>query len=360
MSGGVDSSVAAAILKNQGYEVIGVFMQFWFPQGVIYGENRCCSLESYQDARAVADVLDIKLYKLNFGNDFKKLIVDKFLSEYKNGRTPNPCVACNKFIKFDLLLKKARIMFDADYLATGHYVRVEREILNSKFEIRNKFKIQNLKFKLLRGKDINKDQSYFLYNLNQKSLKYLLFPVGDYTKDRVRELAKKYKLPVHNRPDSQEICFVGNSHYDFLKKYLKLKPGNIVDGDGNQLGKHQGLPFYTLGQRSGIGLSGGPWYVTGFNNLKNTLEVTKDQKYSGIYQRELKCHKVNWIMGEPKFPLQCQAQIRYQSKSYSCVVKKDKAGLKVEFGRPQRAIMAGQSIVFYNNNDKVLGGGIIC
>ncbi|MFA4871595.1 MAG: tRNA 2-thiouridine(34) synthase MnmA [Patescibacteria group bacterium] len=392
MSGGVDSSVAAALLKEQGYEVVGVFMQFWFPTGKIYGENRCCSLESFNEAKWVADILDIPFHKLNFGPAFKKIIVDEFLKEYGRGKTPNPCVACNKFIKFDLLLKKVRTIFSADYLATGHYVRLLAE--NPKSQILNPKQIQNPKLKLLRGKDENKDQSYFLYNLGQSQLKYLLFPVGDYEKSEVRKLAKKFKLPVHDKKDSQEICFVGESHYDFLKRYLKLKPGKIIIyspifykgrphikppplykgrvGEGSVLGTHQGLPLYTLGQRSGIGLSGGPWYVCGFDRKKNLLIVTKNQNNSAIYQKEFFCHNINWIGKKPKFPLKCKVQIRYHGRAANCIIlspcqrgtsrRQVGAGggrfLTVKFKKSQRAIMPGQSAVFYNG-DEVLGGGII-
>ncbi|MBI5765616.1 tRNA 2-thiouridine(34) synthase MnmA [Candidatus Falkowbacteria bacterium] len=379
MSGGVDSSVAAAVLKEQSYEVVGVFMQFWFPTGEIYGENRCCSLKSFNEAKQVADILDIPLHKLNFGVPFKKIIVDEFLKEYGRGKTPNPCVACNKFIKFDLLLKKARTIFGADYLATGHYVRLLAE--NPKSQILNPKQIQNPKFKIIRAKDKNKDQSYFLYNLGQSQLKYLLFPVGDYEKSEVRKLAKKFKLPVHDKKDSQEICFVGESHYDFLKKYLKLKPGKIITyfppplykerphinppplykgrvGEGSVLGTHQGLPLYTIGQRSGIGLSGGPWYVCGFDRKKNLLIVTKNQKNSAIYQKEFFCYNINWIGKKPKFPLKCKVQIRYHGQAANCEINKVGNGLRVRFNHKQRAIMSGQSAVFYKKNE-LLGGGII-
>jgi tRNA-uridine 2-sulfurtransferase len=343
MSGGVDSSVAAALLLKQGYDVVGVFMQFWFPKGVIYGENRCCSLESFNHAKEVADILGIKIHKINFGKEFKSKIVDEFIKDYSLLKTPNPCIACNKFIKFDLLLKKALTIFDADYLATGHYIEVEKS---------------GGKYNLVRGKDKNKDQSYFLYNLKQDNLKHVLFPVGEYNKDKIRKLAKKFNLPVHDKKDSQEICFVGDSHYEFLKKFLKLKSGKIVDESGKELGKHEGLSLYTLGQRSGIGLSGGPWYVSGINKKNNTLVVTKDQKKSDIYNKILTCHKLSWTDKEPKLPLKCLAQIRYRSKPSSCIVKKKGSGLEVEFKDTQRAISPGQSVVFYKGK-KVLGGGII-
>ncbi|OGY44574.1 MAG: tRNA 2-thiouridine(34) synthase MnmA [Candidatus Buchananbacteria bacterium RIFCSPHIGHO2_02_FULL_40_13] len=363
MSGGVDSAVAAALLKKQGYEVIGVFMQFWFPTGVIYGENRCCSLESFNLAKETADILGLKIHKLNFGRQFKEKIVDEFLSDYAQFQTPNPCVACNKFIKFDLLLKNVLTVFEADYLATGHYVIVKK----TRKQENKKTKIQ---YNLLKAKDKNKDQSYFLYNLRQDQLKHLLFPLGKYRKEEVRQLAKKFKLPVANRADSQEICFVGHNHYDFLKRYLKLKPGKIValkkspsvqGGDEERwevLGQHQGLPLYTIGQRSGLGLSGGPWYVASLNKNKNLLIVTQDQNKSKIFSKSLKCYKISWVSGEPKFPLKCQAQIRYRGQVEKCLVRKKNNILTVEFSKFQRAIAPGQSVVFYAG-DEVLGGGVI-
>jgi len=354
MSGGVDSSVAAALLKKEGYDVIGVFMQFWFPKGEEYGENRCCSLESWNEAKEVATILSIPIHKLNVGKEFKSTVVDEFLKSYQAGRTPNPCVNCNKFIKFDLLWKKVRAVWDVDYLATGHYSRLKPEFSISNFQFSNKRTIT----KLLRGKDSNKDQSYFLYNLNQKVLPHLLFPVGEYAKPEVRRLAKRFGLPVHNKRDSQEICFVGRSHYDFLKRYLKLKSGDIVDLAGKKLGQHQGLSLYTIGQRTGLGLAGGPWYVSGFDRRKNQLIVTRDQKNSAIFCKELVAKKLNWIGEAPKLPLKCQCQIRYRSKAVLCTVSKLKAGVKVTFSRKQRAIAPGQSVVFYKGQE-VLGGGVI-
>lgn len=352
MSGGVDSSVAAALLKKQGYDVIGVFMQFWFPAGETYGENRCCSLKSWQEAQQVAKIIGIPIYKVNFGKEFKKAIVDDFLRQYNDGKTPNPCVACNKFIKFELLLKYARTVFDADYLATGHYISIKN------YELRIKDKIST-SYKLFRAKDINKDQTYFLYNLKQSQLKHLLFPLGDYDKEQVRMLAKKMKLPVYAKKDSQEICFVGRSHYDFLRKYLKLRPGKIIDSETKKvLGRHRGLPLYTMGQRSGIGLSGGPWYVAGFDRKKNNLSVTKNPDKSELSKASLVCHRVNWLGGVPKFPLSCQAQIRYHGRPATCQVKKIGQKYSVKFRVGQRAVMPGQSVVFYKG-DELLGGGII-
>lgn len=355
MSGGVDSSVAAALLKEQGYDVVGVFMQFWFPSGEKYGENRCCSLESYHQAREVAEVLDIKLHKLNFGREFKKEIVDEFILGYASGRTPNPCVRCNKFIKFGLLWDKARAIWNADYLATGHYARIVQKRIGARSSDAN----NPDKLKLLRGKDKNKDQTYFLYGIDRKILPHLLFPLGDYTKSQVRKMAKDLLLPVYDKKDSQEVCFVGNSVSDFLKKYLKLTGGPIVEaGTKKVLGKHRGLPLYTLGQRSGIGLSGGPWYVSGFDRRKNILLVTRNSSGKELASKYLYCQKVNWLNKPDKFPLVCRAQIRYQAKPAKCIISRVGSKLKVEFSAGQRAVMPGQSVVFYQG-DELLGGGVI-
>lgn len=344
MSGGVDSSVAAVLLKKQGYEVIGVFMQFWYPAGETYGENRCCSLESYYEALTVAKFLGIPLYKVNFGKEFKQQIVDEFLNEYKAGHTPNPCVACNKFIKFDLLLKYTQTVFGADYLATGHYVKLKKN--------------QSGQLELARPKDKTKDQTYFLYNLKPVQLKHLLFPLADYQKSEVRQLAKKLKLAVHAKPDSQEVCFVGSSHNDFLRRYLKPKAGKIIDESGKVLGEHQGLVFYTLGQRTGLGLAGGPWYVIGFKRKQNQLVVSKNSDHADLLKRQVFFKSANWLIDSPQWPLACQAQIRYRSKPTACTIKKINSRLVAEFKQPSQATMAGQSVVFYDQ-DRLLGGGII-
>ena len=244
MSGGVDSSVAAALLKRVGFNVTGVFMKL----------NDFSSVAERR-ARKVAKILKIPFYVFNFEKEFKKKIVDCFLKEYKKGRTPNPCVVCNKEIKFGLLVGKA-MGLGADFVATGHYARVK------KIEGRK----QKIEYKLLKGKDKGKDQSYFLWQLNQKQLKHVLFPVGDYTKSEVRKLAKRFKLPVLEASESMEICFIQTTINDFLKKHLKERPGSVVEqvhyGVRRIIGKHRGLWFYTIGQRKGIGLSGGPWYVS--------------------------------------------------------------------------------------------------
>ncbi len=343
MSGGVDSSVAAALLKKQGFEIIGIFMQFWFPSGEKYGENRCCNLESWNEASKVAKILDFPIYKVNFGRQFKKTIVDEFIREYSAGNTPNPCVSCNKFIKFDLLFKQIKTVFKTEFLATGHYIKIKKE--------------KGL-ISLYRPKDKNKDQTYFLYNLNQEKLKHLIFPLGNLTKKEVREIASKYKLPVHDKKDSQEVCFVGTSHNQFLQKYLNPKPGEIINEKGKVLGEHKGFSLYTIGQRSGIGISGGPWYVCDIDKKNNRITVTKDQRQSGIYKDSLLCNKANWISKEPAFPLNCLAQIRYRSNASNCNVTKKDKNISVLFKTKQRGIMPGQSIVFYRNN-KLLGGAII-
>lgn len=367
MSGGVDSSVAAALLKKQGYDVIGVFMRFWAESGDGWrgssrqvniqkdankyaGINKCCSFEAYSDARQVANKIGIPLYTLNLKVPFKKWVVNYFLKEYHAGRTPNPCVECNRFIKFGELLKRARAM-GADYIATGHYARL-REIKNQKSKIKN--------YLLLKGVDKEKDQSYFLYTLTQDKLKHILFPIGEYTKSQVRQMAKKWGLPVYAKSESQEVCFVGTRLQDFLKRWLEIKSGKIVELEtGKVLGRHGGLPFYTIGQRKGLGLSGGPWYVVRIDTKRNALYVSRDEKK--LLSKELTAEKVNWISGKPpKLPFRATARIRYKHKETLCTLKRGryKNVYKVIFDKSQRAVTPGQSVVFYRG-EEVLGGGII-
>jgi len=355
MSGGLDSSVAAALLKRAGFDVIGVFMKFWAEpdkNDLIGSKNRCCSPEAELRARKVAKILKIPFYVFDFSKDFKKKIVDYFLKELKKGNTPNPCVVCNKEIKFGLLLEKA-LSLGTDFVATGHYAR---KIQSSKCKSQNdnsKCKI----FKLLKAKDKEKDQSYFLWMLNQNQLKRILFPIGDFRRKEVENLAKKFKLPVLRAKKSVEICFIKTTLDDFLRKYLKEKPGKIIDTQGKILGEHRGLWFYTIGQRKGIGFGGGPYWVLDKNVKENTLIVTKNEK--DLFKKELICKNVNWISGkEPKLPLKIQAKIRYKTSFAKAKVIKNKV-YKVIFEKPQRAITPGQSIVFYKGQE-VLGGGIIC
>ena len=359
MSGGVDSSVVAKILKNQGHEVVGIFLHFWKEGGDSNDfENKCCSAEALLDARRVADKIGIPLYTLNFAKIFKKSVVNNFLSEYKNGKTPNPCVRCNKLVKLGLLIKQAKKL-GFDFVASGHYVCLKQK---------------NKKFSMYAAKDKNKDQSYFLYTFNQKELAHLLFPLGDYTKIQVRQLAKKFKLPVAEKPESQEICFIPNKkHNEFLKRHLKLKPGLILSlarrparhmsgwGKGEVLGKHLGLPLYTIGQRKGIEIGGtGPYYAAKMDYKKNILYVVNNSNDKILYSNKLITKNVNWLSNdEPKLPLKCQAVIRYRHKPIKCIITKDgNNSFLVKFSKPQRAITSGQSVVFYKKNE-VLGGGII-
>ena len=351
MSGGIDSSVAAALLKKDSFDVIGVFMKFWKAPdkyGLTEGWNRCCSSESEARARKVAKILKIPFYVLNFEKDFKKRVVDYFLDENKKGLTPNPCVVCNKEVKFGLLLRKA-LKLKADYIATGHYARLGKNQTRQVYE-------------LYKGRDKEKDQSYFLWKLNQKQLKHILFPVGNLTRKEVEKLARKFKLPFSGVKKSQEICFIKTTIEDFLKRYLKTKPGHIVGANGKILGRHEGLCFYTIGQRKGIGFSGGPYYVLDKNLRKNLLTVTKNER--DLYKKELIVKNVNWIIcREPKLPLKAKVKIRYRHQPTSAIIVKDlkfkiKSYYKVILGTPQRAITPGQSVVFYKNQE-ILGGGTI-
>ena len=349
MSGGIDSSVAAALLKKggnlafapfggQGFDVTGVFMKL-YPGSLRGSEKR---------ARKVAKILGIPFYVLNFEKEFKRKVIDYFLEEYEKGRTPNPCVVCNKEIKFGLLLEKS-LGLGADFIETGHYVK------------KSKVKSQKSKviYKLLRGKDREKDQSYFLWQLTQKQLKHILFPIGNYTKKEVRNLAKKFKLPVLDVSESQEICFIQTTINDFLSRFLKSKPGKIVDSKGKVIGEHQGLWFYTIGQRKGLGLAGGPWYVLEKDLKRNILVVTKNEK--DLEKKELKAGNVNWISGAPpKLPLKVKAKIRYRHNLAMAEITRqlEDRNYIVRFAKPQRAITPGQSVVFYKG-EEILGGGII-
>ena len=343
MSGGVDSSVAAALLKSAGFDVIGVFMKFWSApkESRLQGEwNRCCSPEDENRARKVAKILKIPFYVFNFEKEFKKRVVDYFLEGYRKGTTPNPCVVCNKEIKFGLLLEKAKKM-EISFLATGHYARVQAQ-------------------KLLKAKDKEKDQTYFLWQLDQRKLKHILFPVGGYTKKQIKDLAKEFKLPVLDIQESQEVCFIKNTCNDFLLKHLKKNPGDIVNTKGKIIGKHNGLWFYTIGQRKGINISGKkPLYVLKKDIKKNILIVTESKK--DLESKELIVKDINWISGrEPKLPLKVMAKVRYRTCSSRAKIVKDikSKKYKVVFDKPQRAITSGQSIVFYKGVE-LLGGGII-
>jgi len=354
MSGGLDSSVAAALLKRAGFDVVGVFMKFWSEpekNGLVGAWNRCCSPEAEARARKVAKILKIPFYVFNFEKEFKRRIVDYFLDGYKKGLTPNPCVVCNKEIKFGLLLEKT-LALDADFVATGHYARTNL-YTNSTID-KNVYKTR-----LMKGKDKEKDQSYFLWMLNQEQLKRILFPIGNYTRQEVENLAKKFKLPVLKARKSVEICFIQTTINDFLRKYLKPNHGKIVDTKGKVIGEHQGLYFYTIGQRKGIGLAGGPYYVFDKVLKRNLLIVTKNKK--DLYKKELIALNVNWISGKiPKLPLRIKVKIRYRHTPALAKIAKilNSKFYILKFSRSQRAITPGQSVVFFKGQE-LLGGGII-
>lgn len=348
MSGGVDSSVAAYLLKGQGYEVLGIFMHFWAegPGKESDATNKCCSVASFNDARRVAQKLEIPLYTVNFDMPFKELVVDRFISGYQEGETPNPCVSCNKYIKFSLLWEKADAL-GAEYIATGHYSRIKEK---------------DGIFHLQRPKDKNKDQTYFLYNLNQKLLKHTLFPLADLTKPQVRALAKKIDLSTAEKPESQEICFIPEkNHNEFLKRHLRLTPGPIKTTDGLIVGEHQGLPLYTVGQRKGVEIGGvGPFYVARCDYDSNTLIVVRDGDDPHLFTKQFTVREMNWIGPVRKYPINAQAVIRYRHQPINCSIDEPVNGISsVKLEKSQRAITAGQSAVFYKGNE-VLGGGIIC
>jgi len=335
MSGGVDSSVAAALLKEKGYDVIGVTMQLWPDNGRSDG---CCSLSAVEDARRVAAQLKIPYYVLNFRDIFKKHVINNFISEYNRGRTPNPCVVCNERIKFDALLKKAKAL-GARYLATGHYARIVKERGG---------------YSLKKGRDPEKDQSYFLYPLSQKALSMTLFPLGDMTKSEVRDIARSLGLKVADKKESQEICFVEGSY----KGLFNPKEGDIVDRSGKLVGKHKGYQLYTVGQRRGLGISGEkPSYVVKIDPKRNKITVGNK---GDVYGDDLLAGKLNLFnTGLISRPITVKARIRYKSPAAEAkLMPLNKGKLRVMFKSPQFAITPGQSIVFYKGN-KVLGGGII-
>ncbi len=357
MSGGVDSSVAAYLLKKQGYDVIGVFMRFWAPDEVpgmplCAFENLCCSAEAKEAVEKTANKLKIPFHVLDLRKFFKKNIVNYFIDEYLSGRTPNPCVVCGQKIKFEALFQKARKIFEADYIATGHYCTIRA----------------NKTYKLLKGRDKNKDQSYFLYTATQKVLKHFLFPIGGYTKKEVRKIAKDNRLPSCARRESQEICFVPNANYrEFLKTQIyankkrrptRIKKGKIIDSKGNNIGTHNGIAFYTLGQRRGIGIvQKKPLYVVEIRPKDNVLVVGPEK---ALYKKELLAKNINWILGKaPKRGEKVKAKIRYQMGEQEVqVYPENRNTIRVVFKKPQRAITPGQSIVLYSK-DEVLGGGVI-
>lgn len=370
MSGGVDSSVAAALLKKRGFDVVGVFMKPWQLETVSsikypvlsmgkedskslilntkYGiQNTCMWREDREDAMRVAAKLEIPFKTWDFSDEYKKEVTDYMIREYKAGKTPNPDVMCNKHIKFGLFLKKA-LEEGADYIATGHYAR-----LKPQFSI-SKFKILNSKFRLFQAKDKNKDQSYFLWTLTQEQLKYCLFPIGDYTKPEVRKIAKKFGLPTHSKKDSQGVCFIGPLDIkDFLLSQIKPKKGKIMNLNGEVMGEHDGIYYYTIGQRHGLNISNGkgPYFVIDKDIKKNIIYVGSN---NDLASRKTRIGDINWIR-KITLPRMVDVKIRYRASSSKAILY-PKGDLL--FRKPERAITAGQSAVFYRGQE-MIGGGII-
>lgn len=347
MSGGVDSSVAAYLLKEQGYDVIGVTMQIWQEdKDYTEREGGCCSLSAVDDARRVANKIGIPFYVMNFRDSFKEKVIDYFVQEYIDGKTPNPCIACNKHLKFDELLRKAQGI-GADYVATGHYAKIEQD--------------ENGRYQLIRSDDDRKDQTYALYNFTQEQLAHTLMPCGGYTKDRIREIAKEIGLSVYNKKDSEEICFIpDNNHGRYISEArpLEVVPGNFVDKNGNVLGKHKGVVYYTIGQRKGLGIAlGRPVFVTDINSRTNEVVLGPEED---IFKTDLVAKDVNFIAFDKlEEPVTVEAKVRYSGKPAEAVISPLKDGkVKVRFKEKQRAITKGQSVVFYQGN-KVVGGGVI-
>lgn len=349
MSGGVDSSVAACLLKEQGYEVIGVTMQIWQDEDrtVIEENGGCCGLLAVEDARWVAGFLDIPYYVMNFKDVFKEKVIDYFVESYVHGQTPNPCIACNRYVKWEALFRRS-MEIGADYIATGHYARVE-QLHNGRMAVRNSVTAA-------------KDQTYALYNLTQEQLSHTLMPVGSYTKEEIRSIAADKGLLVADKPDSQEICFVPDDDYaGFIDRAAGERvpgPGNFVDADGKVLGRHRGITHYTIGQRRGLELPMGERvYVTGIRPETDEVVVGRNED---IFTREVLCHQVSFMAVEDLTkPREAVAKIRYNHRGERCIVEKQPDGrVLATFGQPVRAATPGQSICFYDG-EYVLGGGVI-
>ena len=349
MSGGVDSSVAAYLLKEQGYEVIGVTMQIWQDECEIDKEENggCCGLSAVDDARRVAEALDIPYYVMNFKNEFKENVMDYFVEEYLQGKTPNPCIACNRYVKWESLLKRS-IDIGADFIATGHYARVN--------------KLPNGRFALKMSATAAKDQTYALYNLTQYQLEHTLMPVGEYTKDEIREIALKMNLPVANKPDSQEICFISDNDY---ASFIDRTAGNRVPGEGNFvttegkiLGRHKGITHYTIGQRRGLNLPMGYHvFVTEIRPDTNEVVIGENED---VFSKRVFCNQLNFMaISDLTEPMRVLAKIRYSHKGAYCRIEKTGADtIECIFEEPVRAATPGQAVVFYMD-EQVIGGGTI-
>jgi tRNA-specific 2-thiouridylase len=344
ISGGVDSAVSALLLKKRGYEVVGAYMKLWREKNSALEAK---SKNEEENARKVAQEIGIEFIVFDLQKEFKKEVVDYFVSEYASGRTPNPCVKCNREIKFGLFFKKA-LEIGADFVATGHYVKIRRNIVGA--------------YVLAMAKDLNKDQSYFLYNLKQDQLGKIIFPLGGYTKEEVRKMALEKNLSVHNKQESQEVCFVADKYYgDFLKRQkIKLKEGDIINKSGEVLGRHKGLPLYTLGQRRDIRIGGtGPYYVVGIDYKKNVLVVSGSCDDADILTKRFSLKEVSWISGKrPELPIHAKVRTRYRMESVAATIFAENKKIRVELNKKSRAVVSGQSAVFYMKGE-VLGGGII-
>lgn len=343
MSGGVDSSVAALLLKQADYDVVGVFMKNWDDTD----ESGVCTAElDYDDVRRVCDQIDIPYYTVNFEQEYWDKVFVYFLEEYKRGRTPNPDVMCNKEIKFKAFLDKA-MQLEADYLATGHYAQLGRT---------------DSSFTLVRGADANKDQTYFLYTLGQAQLSKTLFPIGHLTKAEVRKIAHDAQLATASKKDSTGICFIGEKDFkEFLSQYLPAQPGEIRSLDGELKGHHDGLMYHTLGQRKGLGIGGAgePWFVVGKDLASNTLLVAQGTDHPALYSTGLEATDLSWVSGSsPGEQFTCTAKFRYRQPDQKVTVTLTDTGCTVLFDQPQRAITPGQAVVFYQD-EVCLGGGTI-
>lgn len=350
MSGGVDSSVAAWLLKDQGYQVEGLFMKNWDEDD---GTEYCTAMTDLEDAQAVADAIGIKLHTASFAAEYWDRVFEHFLSEYQAGRTPNPDILCNKEVKFRAFLDYA-ITLGADYIATGHYTR-QRPAANG-----------SDKALLLKGLDANKDQSYFLHAVSGERLARTLFPVGELEKPDVRRIAEEQGFVTHDKKDSTGICFIGERKFsDFLKQYLPAQPGDIETPDGTKIGRHQGLMYHTIGQRQGLGIGGlsefadDPWYVAGKDLERNVLTAVQGKQNPLLFSRGLLSDPVDWVSGEPPaHSFRCKAKTRYRQPDQDCEVTVIEGGVKVVFDDAQRAVTPGQSVVFYDG-DVCLGGAVI-
>ena len=348
MSGGVDSSVAAWLLKKQGYDVIGVTMQIWQDEeNIVQEENGgCCGLSAVDDARRVAAAIGIPYYVMNFKDEFQKSVIEYFTKEYLAGRTPNPCIACNRYVKWEALLQRS-LSIGADYIATGHYARIEH-LPNGRYAIR-------------RSATMEKDQTYALYNLTQEQLARTLMPVGEYSKDRIREMADEIGLLVAHKPDSQDICFVPDGDYaGFIRRFTgkDYPAGDFTDKDGNVLGYHKGIIGYTVGQRKGLGIAAGkPVYVTKICPAENRVILGDNED---LFHRELDVEDFNFISFDtPPAEFRAKAKVRYRQKEQWATVKvTGEHSVHIIFDEPQRAITKGQAAVLYDG-DVVIGGGVI-